>query len=169
MNSSWLTRSRILTVGLSLGLSPLAPGATEAPAGPWIPDLGDGTYKNPVLFADYSDPDAVRVGDDFYLVSSSFPCAPGLPLLHSKDLGNWTIINHVITTVQLPGGRVWLDSTAQGAPYQYLSAPIRDQKALLVPSAGASASTLAPTRPRSSGRSARPAGRAATIWSSRAG
>lgn len=62
---------------------------------PWISDRGDGTYQNPVLFADYSDPDAIRVGDDYYLTASSFLCAPGLPILHSKDLVNWTIINHV--------------------------------------------------------------------------
>jgi len=71
--------------------------ATVGPAAiaPWIPDRGDGTYQNPVLFADYSDPDAIRVGDDFYLVSSSFDTVPGLPILHSKDLVNWTIIGHV--------------------------------------------------------------------------
>lgn len=62
----------------------------------WSPDLGNGRYKNPILNADYSDPDAIRVGDDFYLISSSFNHAPGLPLLHSKDLVNWTIINHVL-------------------------------------------------------------------------
>jgi beta-xylosidase len=67
-----------------------------AAVAPWIPDLGDGTYQNPVLFADYSDPDAVRVGDDFYLVSSSFDAVPALPILHSKDLVNWTIIGHVL-------------------------------------------------------------------------
>jgi beta-xylosidase len=60
----------------------------------WVADNGDGTYKNPVLNADYSDPDAIRVGDDFYLVSSSFEDIPGLPILHSKDLVNWTIIGH---------------------------------------------------------------------------
>ncbi len=72
-------------------------GPIRLPAGPapWVPDRGDGTYKNPVLFADYSDPDAVRVGDDYYLTASSFLAAPGLPILHSKDLVNWTIINHV--------------------------------------------------------------------------
>ena len=63
---------------------------------PWNPDGGDGTYRNPVLFADYSDPDAIRVGDDFYLVASSFMAAPGLPILHSKDLVNWTLINHAL-------------------------------------------------------------------------
>ena len=63
----------------------------------WVADNGDGTYKNPVLNADYSDPDAIRVGDDFYLVSSSFEDIPGLPILHSKDLVNWTIIGHGLT------------------------------------------------------------------------
>ena len=60
----------------------------------WSPDLGNGGYKNPVLFADYSDPDVIRVGDDFYLTASSFNCVPGLPILHSKDLVNWTIVGH---------------------------------------------------------------------------
>lgn len=65
-------------------------------AGPvWRADNGDGTYKNPILHADYSDPDVIRVGDDFYLTASSFNSAPGLPILHSKDLVNWTIIGHV--------------------------------------------------------------------------
>lgn len=62
----------------------------------WVSDQGDGTYKNPVLYADYSDPDAIRVGDDYYLVSSSFNCTPGLPILHSKDLVNWKIINYAL-------------------------------------------------------------------------
>lgn len=62
----------------------------------WVADNGDGTYKNPVLNADYSDPDAIRVGDDYYLVSSSFEDIPGLPILHSKDLVNWTIIGHAL-------------------------------------------------------------------------
>ena len=62
----------------------------------WVADNGDGTYKNPVLNADYSDPDAIRVGSDFYLVSSSFEDIPGLPILHSKDLVNWTIIGHAL-------------------------------------------------------------------------
>ena len=61
----------------------------------WTADLGNGKYKNPVLFADYSDPDVVRVNDDFYMVASSFNCMPGIPVLHSKDLVNWRIIGHV--------------------------------------------------------------------------
>ena len=62
----------------------------------WSPDNKNGTYKNPVVNADYSDPDAVRVGDDFYMVSSSFNHVPGLPILHSKDLVNWKLITHVL-------------------------------------------------------------------------
>lgn len=62
----------------------------------WVADQGNGTYKNPVLDADYSDPDAIRVGDDFYMVASSFDAVPGLPILHSKDLVNWTLINHAL-------------------------------------------------------------------------
>lgn len=62
----------------------------------WVADNGDGTYKNPILHADYSDPDAVRVGDDYYMTSSSFEDIPGLPILHSKDLVNWTLIGHAL-------------------------------------------------------------------------
>ena len=67
----------------------------------WCPDNGDGTYTNPVINADYSDPDACAVGEDYYLTASSFNCIPGLPVLHSKDLVNWEIIGHALKT-QLP-------------------------------------------------------------------
>ena len=67
----------------------------------WVADMGDGTYKNPVLHADYSDPDAIRVGDDYYMTSSSFEDVPGLPILHSKDLVNWQLIGHALPR-QLP-------------------------------------------------------------------
>lgn len=70
--------------------------ASPVSADVWIADQGDGTYKNPVLFADYSDPDVVRVGDDFYMTSSSFNCLPGLPILHSCDLVSWKIIGHAV-------------------------------------------------------------------------
>ncbi|MGK5555344.1 glycoside hydrolase 43 family protein, partial [Actinomadura kijaniata] len=63
---------------------------------PWRADLGDGTYRNPVLHADWSDPDAIRVGDDYYLTASSFHRVPGLPVLHSRDLVNWTIVGHAL-------------------------------------------------------------------------
>ena len=57
---------------------------------PWSPDGSDGTYRNPILFADYSDPDVLRHGDDFWMTASSFNCTPGLPILHSTDLVNWS-------------------------------------------------------------------------------
>ncbi|HEX8097309.1 MAG TPA: family 43 glycosylhydrolase, partial [Pyrinomonadaceae bacterium] len=62
----------------------------------WVADRGDGTYRNPILHADYSDPDVIRVGDDFYMTASSFNAAPGLPILHSKDLVNWTIVGYTL-------------------------------------------------------------------------
>ena len=62
----------------------------------WSPDNGDGTYTNPVINADYSDPDVCVVGEDYYLTASSFQCTPGLPILHSRDLVNWEIIGYAL-------------------------------------------------------------------------
>lgn len=62
----------------------------------WVADNGDGTYKNPILHADYSDPDVIRVGDDYYMTASSFNCVPGLPVLHSKDLVSWNLIGYAL-------------------------------------------------------------------------
>ncbi len=62
----------------------------------WIADQGDGNYRNPILYTDYSDPDAIRVGDDFFMIASSFSNVPSVPILHSKDLVNWKIINYVM-------------------------------------------------------------------------
>lgn len=75
----------------------VAPAATTGePPPPWMPDLGDGTYRNPILHADYSDPDVVRVGDDFWMTASNFSHVPGLPILHSRDLVNWSLVNHAL-------------------------------------------------------------------------
>lgn len=60
-------------------------------------------YENPVILSDYSDPDVIRVGDDFYMVASSFNHVPGVPVLHSKNLVEWEIINHVLP--KIPFGR----------------------------------------------------------------
>jgi len=79
------------------GTSPQVNPAARQVSKVWVADSGDGTYKNPIIHADYSDPDVIRVGDDYYLTASSFNCVPGLPILHSKDLVNWTIIAHVYT------------------------------------------------------------------------
>ncbi|MCB0629654.1 MAG: glycoside hydrolase 43 family protein, partial [Lewinella sp.] len=92
------------------------------------PDLGNGKYKNPIIHADYSDPDVVRVGDDFFMVASSFNCVPGLPLLHSKDLVNWSIINNVIQKLEPAeafdqpqhGNGVWAPSIRYHAGWYYV-------------------------------------------------
>ena len=94
----------------------------------WQSDLGNGFYRNPVLYADYSDPDVVAVGNDFYMTASSFNSAPGLPILHSRDLVNWTLLGHALTkqvpedvfavpqhgngvwapNIRYHGGKVWI-------------------------------------------------------------
>lgn len=89
---------KALPVVCALAASLAASGAVQSP--PWVPDRGDGTYRNPVLYADYSDPDVTRVGDDYYLVASSFNAVPGLPILRSRDLVNWRLIGHALPRLQ---------------------------------------------------------------------
>ena len=75
-------------------------------------------YSNPVLDADWPDPDAIRVGDDFWMIASSFNRAPGLPVLHSRDLVSWTHVANALPAVPpvdhyaLPrhGSGVWAPS-----------------------------------------------------------
>lgn len=62
----------------------------------WNPDNGDGTYTNPIINIDYSDPDVIRVDDKFYMTASSFNCSPGLPILESYDLVNWNLVGYAI-------------------------------------------------------------------------
>lgn len=62
-------------------------------------DQGDGTYRNPVLPGDYADIDCIRVGSDYYAISSTFQYSPGMVILHSKDLVNWSIAGHAINDV----------------------------------------------------------------------
>ena len=106
---------------------------------PWMPDQGDGTYLNPVLFADYSDPDVIRHGEDFYLVSSSFQCTPGLPILHSKDLVNWTILNHALKNLPddrysqvQPGCGVWAPSIRYHAGKFWIFYPTPDEGIFMI-------------------------------------
>lgn len=58
-------------------------------------DNGDGTFTNPMLWSDVPDPDVIRVGDDFYLVSTTMHLMPGAPIMHSKDLVNWEIVSYL--------------------------------------------------------------------------
>lgn len=65
----------------------------------WISDQSDGTFVNPILYADYSDPDAIRVGEDYFMTASSFCNTPGLPILHSRDLVNWKVIGYALKNI----------------------------------------------------------------------
>ena len=94
----------------------------------WLADLKNGNYRNPVLYADYSDPDAIRVGDDYFMISSSFCNAPALPVLHSKDLVNWKVVNYVLDKIPefryrnpIHGCGVWAPSIRyhEGTYYLY--------------------------------------------------
>ncbi|MFT3785390.1 MAG: glycoside hydrolase 43 family protein [Tepidisphaeraceae bacterium] len=105
-------------------------------AHPWMPDQGDGTYRNPVICADYSDPDVIRDGDDFWLTASSFNCTPGLPILHSRDLVNWTIVNYAITANPDPrnvfdvpqhGCGVWAPAIRKHAGKFWIFFPLPDE------------------------------------------
>ncbi len=69
----------------------------------WMPNQGDGTYKNPIIFADYSDPDLIRWGDAFYLTASSFQYTPGLPILKSKNLVDWELIGYALDKIPEKG------------------------------------------------------------------
>src|SRR3954469_3755953 len=100
--TSYLPMRYFTLLFVLMGLASVAQKKVAVVAAPkyvskvWVADQQNGTYKNPVLNADYSDPDAIRVGNDFYLVSSSFEAIPGLPVLHSKDMVNWSIIGHAL-------------------------------------------------------------------------
>jgi beta-xylosidase len=103
---------------------------------PWIPDQRDGTFRNPIIAADYSDPDVIRDGDDYFLTASSFNCTPALPILHSRDLVNWTIINHAVHNLPDPRGvyhtprhgeGVWAPAIRKHAGLYYIFFPMPDE------------------------------------------
>ena len=59
----------------------------------WSADNGNGTFTNPLFYDEFSDPDILRVGDDYYLAGTTMHAVPGLVILHSKDLVNWENIS----------------------------------------------------------------------------
>lgn len=99
---------------LSLGL--LVVGALPAQEA-WSPDNGDGTFTNPILWGDWPDPDVIRVGGDFYMVSTSMHYLPGSPLLHSKDLVNWEMVGYPVQRYDdderydMKGGQLYLNGS----------------------------------------------------------
>ena len=131
---------KLITMILFLSIGFSVQAQTNQISKVWVSDLGNGKFQNPVLHADYSDPDAIRVGNDYYLVASSFEAIPGLPILHSKDLVNWTIIGHAITALAPAefyakpqhGGGVWAPSLRHHNGEFYLYYPDPDFGIFLV-------------------------------------
>ncbi|MGC4074543.1 MAG: glycoside hydrolase 43 family protein [Nibricoccus sp.] len=87
---------------LCLLLTALVSGAAT-----WTADNGNGTFTNPLFYDEFSDPDLIRVGDDYYLTGTTMHTMPGLPILHSKDLVNWKLLGYVFDRLDLgPGFRL---------------------------------------------------------------
>ncbi|HEU5101353.1 MAG TPA: glycoside hydrolase 43 family protein [Roseiflexaceae bacterium] len=73
----------------------------------WTADNGNGTFSNPLFYDEFSDPDLIRVGDDFYLTGTTMHAMPGLPILHSTDLVNWQFLGYAFDRLDLgPGFRL---------------------------------------------------------------
>lgn len=81
-----------MVVAMTSFLLNTTPMKAQSPSNTWNPNLPGGKYRNPIIDADYSDPDVCRVGNDYYMTSSSFANFPGLQILHSTDLVNWELI-----------------------------------------------------------------------------
>lgn len=75
-----------------------APVCAAAPSGETAAETG--VMHNPMLWADVPDPDVIRVGDDFYMVSTTMHLMPGCPVMHSKDLVNWETISYVFDRIE---------------------------------------------------------------------
>lgn len=86
--------NRAWAAGIAAAALAIAGDAAKAQV--WRADQGDGSYRNPILFADYPDPDIIRVGDTFYFVSTTFVNAPAVTILQSRDLVNWRLTTHVV-------------------------------------------------------------------------
>lgn len=67
----------------------------------WTADNGNGTFTNPLFYDEFSDPDIIRVGDDFYLAGTTMHCMPGLVILHSKDLVNWEFLSYCFNRLDI--------------------------------------------------------------------
>lgn len=105
----------------------------------WIADNGDGTYTNPILYTDYSDPDAIRVGEDYFMIASSFCNTPAVPLLHSKDLVNWKVVNYCIDKLPFErydtpqhGDGAWAPSIRYHEGTFYVFVPFPDEGIMMV-------------------------------------
>src|SRR4051794_41133677 len=78
-----------------------AVAASTAVSQGWHADNGNGTFSNPLFYDEFSDPDLIRVGDDFYLTGTTMHTMPGLPVLHSRDLVNWEFMSYALDKLDL--------------------------------------------------------------------
>ena len=74
----------------------------------WTADNGNGTFTNPLFYDEFSDPDIIRVGDDYYLAGTTMHTVPGLVILHSKDLVNWENISYCFDRFDFQDDQFWL-------------------------------------------------------------
>jgi len=86
-------------VSVAQNKSSIEPDFLNAPT--WTSDNGNGTFTNPLFFDEFSDPDMIRVGDDYYLTGTTMHTMPGLPVLHSRDLVNWEFLSYAIDRLDL--------------------------------------------------------------------
>ncbi|MDO4994376.1 MAG: glycoside hydrolase 43 family protein [Bacteroidales bacterium] len=80
-------------------------GTAQAQTASWTADNGNGTFTNPLFYDEFSDPDVLRVGDDYYLAGTTMHCVPGLVILHSKDLVNWENVSYCFDRFDFPEDR----------------------------------------------------------------
>lgn len=90
---SWILASAAMSLAIL--------GAAVAQPVTWHADNGNGTYTNPLFYDEFSDPDLIRVGDDFYLTGTTMHTMPGLPILHSRDLVNWEFLTYAADKLDL--------------------------------------------------------------------
>jgi beta-xylosidase len=127
-STGWFQKVLVLGAWVSVGVVAI-PSQVVRPA-------VEETYRNPILFADYSDPDVIRDGANYYLIASSFHFVPGIPILQSTDLVHWTIVGHVVQRMEMDqsydmiggnryGGGVWAPSIRKrdGLFYVYFPTP----------------------------------------------
>lgn len=116
--------AKLLTTGAAGGFVGATVGMhvrrIAEPPRSWQSDNGDGTFTNPPLYADYPDPDVIRVGKDFYFATTTFVNSPGLTILHSQDLVNWEFASHVVPRLE---GREEYDLKNGGAYRSGVFAP----------------------------------------------
>src|SRR6476620_2118098 len=91
-----MKRAAAFVAGIALAL-PAHTGAQRT----WTADNGNGTFSNPLFYDEFSDPDLIRVGDDYYLTGTTMHAMPGLPVLHSRDLVNWEFMSYAVSRLDL--------------------------------------------------------------------